>query len=87
MQVIKRDGSYEEFDQGKIARVTQAAGLSSDQAQALADKLAQWANQSGKSQIPALEIRNQVVAELQKVNPNAANLFVWYEGTKNKNPS
>jgi len=84
MQVVKRDGSLQEFDQEKIARVVAAAGLSPDQSQTLAGMVARRVNESGKSQISTLEIRDNVVEELHKVNPSTANLFVWYEGTKDR---
>lgn len=87
MQVQKRDGSLEDFDQGKIARVVHAAGLTEDQAQTLAETLNQWANAIGKPLISTREIRDKVIEELYKVNRNAANLFVWYQGTKEQNPA
>ena len=37
---------------------------------------------SGKNQITTLQIRNQVLSELGKINEFAANAFLWYEKTK-----
>src|SRR3989344_5019708 len=39
LRVIKRDGSLEDFEKGKIERVTKAAGLSQQQAKYLAEKI------------------------------------------------
>ncbi len=84
MQVVKRDGSLQEYNPEKIARVVEAAGLSPDQAKTLADTVTRWVNQSGNPQIPTREIRDKVVEQLQNVNSNAANLFAWYESTKDR---
>lgn len=84
IEVIKRDGGLEEFQPQKIARVTTAAGLTTEEARVLEDKLKQWVYDSKKNPISTKEIRDKVVEELQKVNKYAADLFVWYEKTKEK---
>lgn len=81
-KVIKKDGTLEDFEKGKIERVTTAAGLSQEQAKELADIIASWIKSGGKQQVTTLQIRNQVVSELEKINQFAANAFVWYEKTK-----
>ena len=81
-QVIKKDGTLEDFEKGKIERVTTAAGLSQEQAKKLASEIEKWAETSGKNQITTLQIRNQVLLELKGLNEFAANAFVWYEKTK-----
>lgn len=82
VKVLKRDGSIEEFDPQKIARVTQAAGLEVDQAKDLSKKVDQWIKGLKQNLVSSLKIRNKVLAELKKVNQHAANLFEWYEKTK-----
>ena len=48
----------------------------------LEDDIEKWAGTSGKNQITTLQIRNQVLSELGKINEFAANAFLWYEKTK-----
>ena len=81
-QVIKKGGTLEDFEKGKIEMVTIAAGLSRQQAKKLADDIEKWAGTSGKNQITTLQIRDQVLSELGKINEFAANAFLWYEKTK-----
>jgi len=80
--VLKRDGSIEEFQPEKIARVVKAAGLSEEQAKTLAQNVTDWANSQEQEKITILQIRDRVLEELKKVNAYAAGLFKWYEKTK-----
>lgn len=82
VQVLKRDGSLEPFAAKKIVRVVKAAGLEPPQAVALGKRLDDWVGSLGKKQLSSLEIRDQVLAELRRVNAHVANLFEWYEKTK-----
>ena len=50
IQVIKKDGSLEDFEKDKIERVTTAAGLSQDQAKKLADDIGKWAENLEKEE-------------------------------------
>ena len=84
IKVIKKDGSLEDFEKAKIERVTTAAGLSQEQAKKLADDIEKWAETYGKNQITTLQIRDQVLRELNNLNQFAANAFVWYEKTKDR---
>lgn len=81
-QVVKRDLSIEDYNQNKIAKVGVAAGLNESQAQALAVSISKWLNERNVNKITSLDIRDQVVNELKKLNTYAANLFMWYEKTK-----
>jgi len=83
-QVIKKGGTLEDFEKGKIEMVTIAAGLSRQQAKKLADDIEKWAGTSGKNQITTLQIRNQVLRELKNLNQFTANAFLWYEKTKDR---
>ena len=82
IQVIKKDGTLEDFEKDKIERVTKAAGLSQEQAKRLASDIEKWAQTSNKNQITTLQIRDQVLKGLNNLNQFAANAFVWYEKTK-----
>lgn len=84
LKVVKRDGSLEEFNPAKIARVVQAAGLTPAQAGLLSQKVAEWASGLGKSQIPSRQIGDKVLEELKEVSKYAADLFEWYGKTKKK---
>ena len=84
IEVIKRDGSLEDFEKGKIERVTAAAGLSQVQTKKLASDIEKWAKTSAKNQITTLQIRDQVLKGLNNLNQFAANAFVWYEKTKDR---
>lgn len=84
IQVKKRDGSLENFDQAKIARVAVATGIDTGQGQQLAANVASWIESLGQPTVTSQQIRDKVVEELQKVNPNAARLYTWYEKTNDK---
>jgi transcriptional regulator NrdR family protein len=83
-KVIKRDGSIEDFLPEKIARVVKAAGLEPKKARALVNTLNDWAVASPKEEISSLEIRDKVLTELKKTDTSVANLFAWYQKTKDK---
>lgn len=82
IKVKKRDRSLENFDQMKIARVVAAAGLTHEQGQQLAATITNWAQTYSNLTLTSAQIRDKVIEELQKLNPNAANLYAWYEKTK-----
>jgi len=80
--VIKRDGTSEKFSVINIAKVVQAAGLTPEQAKHLAENISAWAEQQNVSSFTSLQIRDQVIRELEAVNTNAADLYKWYEQSK-----
>ncbi|OGK25286.1 hypothetical protein A3A46_03730 [Candidatus Roizmanbacteria bacterium RIFCSPLOWO2_01_FULL_37_13] len=82
LQVIKRDGSIEDYNEAKITRVVIAAGLNPDQAQTLASAIAKWIKKNTLTKLSSLKLRDKVLEELKKANKDAANLFSWYEKTK-----
>lgn len=84
MQVVKRDGSIEKYDEQKIARVVSAAGLAADESQALARGITAWLEERDQETIPSLEIRDRVLIELTKANERVADFFAWYQHTKDK---
>ncbi|MCL4354193.1 ATP cone domain-containing protein [Patescibacteria group bacterium] len=84
IKVKKRDGSLEDFNQMKIAIVVTAAGLTHEEGQQLAVKITDWARIYSNPAITSLQIRDKVIEELQKLNPNAADLYTWYEKTKDE---
>lgn len=82
--VSKKDGSKESYSQDKIARVAIAAGLLPSQAQRLTVRITEWIKETHSSTITTLQIRNKLVEELKRVDKSAADLFLWYEKTKEK---
>lgn len=79
IKVLKSDNSIEDFDENKIARVAEAAGLSSEKAKTMAANIAKWLEEIGAPQVKSLQIRSKVIEELQKTNQYAANLYIWYK--------
>ncbi len=82
IQVVKRDGAKENFEQEKIARVLMAAGLERTKALGIATSVENWILKNGKSTLTSLQIKDRVLEELRLVDTNVANLFAWYEKTK-----
>lgn len=86
IQVIKRDGSKEDFNSDKISKVCIAAGLEEDQAKILSESVSDWAISTGSEEITSKQIRDQVVSRLAKLDQYAHGLYVWYESTKDQAP-
>jgi 2-phosphoglycerate kinase len=82
MIVVKRDGSTQEFDKAKIAKVAQAAGLTIDDAVVLASETE--AEISSKDKVTSLEIRDIVSKKLRAKDKYAADMFDWYQKDKEK---
>jgi transcriptional regulator NrdR family protein len=82
VEVIKRDGSIEEFEKEKIAKVVKAAGLTEEKAEALSNKVAEEIRNLEKERVSSKEIRDLVTSELKKADEYAYGLYVWYEKMK-----
>lgn len=82
IQVIKRDGSVEDFEIEKIIRVVKAAGLTDTDAEELGKEMEKWANEENKEELTSLEIRDKVVELMHDYDDMAADMFVWYQKTK-----
>lgn len=85
IQVIKRDGSVEDFEVEKIIRVVGAAGLTDTDAEELGKKIEKWAEKQNKEELTSLEIRDKVVELMHDYDEMAADMFVWYQKTKENN--
>jgi transcriptional regulator NrdR family protein len=81
-QVVKRDGTIEKFSVINIARVVHAAGLTAEEAKEVSESIANWAEQQHVASITSLQIRDQVLEELKEKNQHAAELYKWYEQSK-----
>ncbi len=81
-QVVKRDGAIEKFSIINISKVVQATGLTPEEARLVSEKIAIWAENQKVNSLTSLQIRDQVLKEIQEINANAADLFKWYEQSK-----
>lgn len=81
-EVIKRDGTLEDYTEEKIKKVVTAAGINPDEAKTLAGNITKWLEKNNMLKVTSLQIRDHVIDELKKVNQYAANFFIWYEKTK-----
>ncbi|MCR4263470.1 MAG: ATP cone domain-containing protein [Candidatus Roizmanbacteria bacterium] len=82
--VIKRDGSKEIFSEAKIARVMGAAGLTSEQTKQVVNQVNEWLTKQGQKEITSLSIRDVLLTILPEINKPVADLFTWYQKTKEK---
>lgn len=82
VQVVKKVGSSQPYDQNKIERVTVAAGLKPEEAKALAEKVTEQIKMLGSEQVESATIRGLVQTELSKTNQFAAQAYDWYEKGK-----
>lgn len=82
IKVIKRDGSKEAFDPKKIYRVVTAAGLEEKDAKKLTHDISVWIRALGKPEVTSLDIRDEVITELESLNESVAGFFRWYQKTK-----
>ncbi|KKQ36452.1 MAG: hypothetical protein US53_C0051G0002 [Candidatus Woesebacteria bacterium GW2011_GWA1_37_7] len=85
IKVEKRDGKLEDFECEKIIRVVSAAGLDNREAKILCDQIELWLGKIKEPKITSLQVRDQVLVEIQKINKNAAKKFIWFEKYKDKN--
>lgn len=83
-QVIKRDGSEEPFEKHKLFRVVRAAGLQEKDAHQLTDIIADWIKAHHPHSVSSLLIRDKTLIEMRKIHLPAANLYEWYQQTKER---
>jgi transcriptional regulator NrdR family protein len=86
LEVVKRDRSKEDYSENKVIRITQAAGLEQNQAQDIASKITKWFQENSQTTVTSIQIRDKLLDELKRVNRYAADLYLWYENTKEKPP-
>lgn len=84
IQVIKNDGSKENFDKSKIESVVTAAGLEIEQAKTFANNISNWVESKKQDSITSQEIRTKVYEDLKSVDEYTANFYHWYKKTENK---
>lgn len=84
VNIIKKDGTKQPFDQEKIKRIAVAAGLSEEQGKTVSENVDNFVLSQNQPEINSSQIREKVLEELKKVNQFAANLYLWYEKTKDQ---
>ncbi|KKQ75494.1 MAG: hypothetical protein US96_C0010G0010 [Candidatus Woesebacteria bacterium GW2011_GWB1_38_5b] len=84
MKVIKRNGELEDFEEGKVARVVHAAGLSEEQAQQLGQNVSQRIKALNAQQVTTIQIRDVVIEEMNKIDKYATDMFIWYQKGKDE---
>jgi len=84
-RIQKKDGSIEPYLPDKLVRVAMAAGLNHEQALTLGTHIYDWVITQSQP-IPTSAIRDKMISELRSAYPPAANLYIWYESTKDTNP-
>lgn len=82
IQIIKRDGTKEPYDEEKIIRVVKAAGLDDEKSIELAHAVTQKLQGTNIEDVTSIRIRDIVLEELKIMDQYAANLFEWYQKTK-----
>ena len=82
LQIIKRDGSLENYSEEKIRKVVVAAGLKLDQAKLLTHNITYWLKTKTFTKLSSLKLRDQVNEELKKINKEAHDLYTWYQKTR-----
>lgn len=81
-EVVKRDGTIEDYGEDHIVRVSVASGLTADQSQTVASNISKWISDNHLSKVTSLQVRDLVLENFKKINPAAADLYLWYEQTK-----
>jgi 2-phosphoglycerate kinase len=80
--INKRDGTKEAYDPDKIIQVAEAAGLEVPLAVKLAQQINEWISGQKQNRFTSLQIRDQIQKVLYTLNPHVADLYRWYQKTK-----
>lgn len=88
MQVIKKDGSKQDFDQGKIrnaiSMAAQEAGIGEDKKNEIIEKVLSAVSgiMEGKEEITTTEIKTKVLMELDNIEPSVSDAWRKYDREK-----
>jgi transcriptional regulator NrdR family protein len=80
--IVKHDSRLELYDPKKISRVSQAAGLTQEQATKLVDHISAWVHSLNLEQLHSHKLRDKIIEKMHELNKNAARMFTWYQKTK-----
>ena len=79
IKVEKRDGTLEDFDRNKVSGGLVGAGVTSEDAEKIADDVEVWIqNVALGGVVKAGEIKSKVIELLRPVNPEIATRFETY---------
>jgi transcriptional regulator NrdR family protein len=85
IQVVKRDGSREDFDREKIRRgimrAAERANVSEGRAMELADRIASMIERDARDSLTTIEIRDRLLAELDREERAIADAFRAFRET------
>jgi 2-phosphoglycerate kinase len=84
IKVRKRDNTFEPYHESNIVKVLVAAGMKENDANLVSQKISTWLKSNNTKDVSSLEIRDKVIEELELINTDVADLYKWYESTKNK---
>lgn len=80
IKIQKRQGGYDEWSDDKIITSIMRAGATSDEAKQTADSVKAWtADNSEDGRIDSTQLRDQIIKQLKKLNPIAANTYQLYK--------
>ena len=80
IKIQKRQGGFDEWSDDKIITSMMRAGATSQEAQQTADAVKTWTSDNfGDDRINSTQLRDQVIKQLKKVNPIAANTYQLYK--------
>lgn len=80
LKIIKRQGGSDEWSDDKIITSILRAGASAEEAQDVAKGVRDWAEKnSDEGHIKSIELRDQIIKQLKKINSLAANTFQVYK--------
>ena len=82
--VIKRDNTKEPYDESKVWKVLVSAGLSLDRAKLLALEISEWIKKNADESVSSLVLRDKVLELLEKTDSDVADLYRWYQKTKER---
>lgn len=82
IKIIKRDGTTEDYSEEKVKRVVKAAGLTEEEVTQFSQDISAWITTLTDTSLTSLQIRDMILEKLPLINPTAANLYKWYESTK-----
>lgn len=82
LKVVKRDGSTEEYSEDKVRRVVKAAGLKDEETAVFSQQITSWVMALADNSLTSLQIRDMILEKLPEFNAVAADLYRWYESTK-----
>ncbi len=83
--VVKRDGTKEPFDAGKIKKAIEATAMEAGIAKERGEEVAAMVTRSivkileGREEVPTTEIRERILGQLQELEPSVSQAWLAYD--------